>query len=598
VASDSYALAEPSSAVVVASDDSRGSAETKGGNRKQNSKKQTQAKSPVTETAAATMPPATEVPVAQSTETIPVVAMADSTDGASPPVSSSTDLTPAAVIPKSRYVTIPFESSEGFTVGMVNCPVVLSGNRVWDKSSQSVQRRLEGSFDGQGQTALSPDGRLLAAASKPPDQQNTAVTVWDTETGKQLFTSAGDSKRFADVILLSSSSLYIGDRWSEELLVWDCGTGKTGKPIKLNEAKFKRGNAALSHDGLFVAAMAQGRMVILNTADGNIAGLMQNPAKTVRMKRVSLQGDKNRSKGRNQDVGIDAEPVFAALQSLAFSIDNKELAGFSTFPRSRLMAWNSQGELTVDQAAAAAASGTQGNALQWFVDRDALLVSGSILDRKTGRVVLTTLKEKAKRTSVDVYNDDNLLCVLRNSPTDLSIVPIPWQTISNSLEQISNTDSALLAVGSPVSLQVLLTDLLGQPSPEIDDVRKTFREALALEGLKVEQGRPTVFRIRVAETPEQKTSILDRLIPIQQRQTSSATETVPAGDCIVMELLTSMEATTPIWRMNLGSLADLGLADVPRRVAADKLMALIDEVSFPYFIPRDEMAVGLPIVID
>lgn len=499
-------------------------------------------------------------------------------------------------LPK-RFVSIPFESSESFTVSVANCPVVLSGNRVWDKATESVLRRLDGSFGGQVQTVLSPDGRFFAAASKPPDEQNTAVTVWDTQTGKQLFTAPGDTKRFADVILLSSSSLYIGDRWSEDLLVWDCETGKKRKPVHLDEAKFKRGNASLSPDGQYIAAMAQGRMVILNTVDGNLGGLMQNPGKSVRLKRVPLLGGKARSKSRSQGIGQEAEPIFAALQSLAFSVDNKELGGFSTFPRPRLLMWNSQGELTVDQAAASV-SGTESPVLQWFADKRALLVSGSILDRETGRVVLTTVSDKSNRTSVSVYDDDHLVCVLRNSATDLSIVPIPWQTISDLLPRINDVDSALLAIGSSVSLQVLLADLLGAGSPELMSVRQAYGDALTLEGLKVESGRSTIFRISVTSDAGNKNSILDRLMLPEQRQTSVVAETVPDGDCVVLELFPSIAANTPVWRMNLGSLTELGVSDAPKRVVADKLKALIAEVNFPYFIPRDKDAVGLPIVID
>lgn len=496
----------------------------------------------------------------------------------------------------SRFVTIPFEPSEGFTVGVADCPILLSGNRVWDKGAQSVRHRLEGTFDGRAQTALSPDGRLFAAASKPPGQQNTAVTVWDTQTGGQLFTAAGESKRFTDVILLSSTTLYIGDRWSEELLVWNCETGSKGKSIKLEEAKFKRGNAAISQDGQYIAAMAQGRMVILNTADGNLGGLMQNPGNTVRMKRGSLKSSRPRKK--NPDVGNDAEPVFAAMQSLAFSVDNQQLAGFSTFPRSRFMAWNSKGELTADRAAASTASGTQGGAFQWFDAQDAWLVSGNILERETGRVVLTTLSDNANRTSTSVYDDQHLVSVLRNSPTELSIIPIPWETIATSLPQIKNTEAALLAVGSSVSLQVSLLPLFERGSTELNDVRKAMNDNLKREGLKIENESRTVFRIGIAKTSEGKTSVLNRFVPVKQRSDAARIETLPDDDCVVLELLTSPDSTDPVWRVNLGSLSGLGLSDTPKRVAADKLMTLVDELNFPYFVPHDETSVGLPIVID
>lgn len=498
----------------------------------------------------------------------------------------------------SLFDSIPFSASEGFTIGVANCPVMLSGNRVWDKSTRSVRHQLQGVFDGRAQTALSPDGRLFAATSKPPDQQNTAVTVWDTQTGKQLFTAAGESKRFADVVLLSATSLYIGDRWSEELLVWDCESGSKGKSIKLNAAKFKRGNAAISKDGQYIAAMAQGRMVILNTADGNIGGLMQNPGKSVRMKPGSLKSTRSRSKNRTQNIVDEAEPVFAAMQSLSFSVDNQELAGFSTFPRSRFMAWNSMGELTVDRAAASVTSGIPGGAFQWFDDREAWLVSGSILDRNTGRVVLTTLSDASKHTSVSVYDDDHLVSVLRNSPNELSIIPIPWDTIEDSLQRITHSDEALLAVGSTVSLQVQLATLFGKNSQEFNDVRKAMRDTLTREGLKVDTGSGMLFRINIADDPEEKTSILNRLIPAEMRRETPNVETQPDGDCVVLELLPTASSTEPIWRVNLGSLADLGLANTPKRVAADKLMSLIDEMNFPYYLPSDDKAVGLPIVID
>ncbi len=512
---------------------------------------------------------------------------------------------PSSVVPveeeltgRSRFPSIPFESSEGFTVGVANCPIVLSGNRVWDKSTEAVRHRLEGTFEGHAQTALSPNGRLFAAASRPPDQKNTAVIVWDTQSGKQLFTAAGDSQRFADVILLSETSLYIGDRSSEELLAWNCETGKKQKSIRLNESKFRRGNTAISQDGRYIAAMAQGRMVILNTADGNLGGLMQNPVVNVRMKRGSLNATRSLRKSKTPGAGGEAEPVFAAMQSLAFSMDNQELAGFSTFPRSRFMAWNSSGGLTADRAAAALTSGTSVSAFQWFDTKDAWLVSGSILDRNTGRVVLTTLSDYSKGTATSVYDDDHLVGVLRNSPNELSIIPIPWDVISQTLPKIQDVDSALLAVGSHVSIQLQLWTMFEQGSPEVDSVRKALRDTLVREGLKVDSGRPMTFRIAVAKTPEQKDSILHRLTPLDQRSELPTVELAPDGDCLVLELLTSSEATEPIWRVNLGALTDLGLADTSKRVAADKLIKLIDEVNIPYYIPRDENAVGLPIVVD
>ena len=493
-----------------------------------------------------------------------------------------------------RYAAIPFEPSQGFTVGLAECPVLLSGRKVWDKSARAVRIELDGSYDGQAQTALSPDGRLFAAASKPPDQQNTAVTVWDTRTGKSLFEASGDSKRFVDVILLSSKSLYIGDRWSSELLVWNCETGKPGKSFSIEEAKFKRGNAAISQDGQYIAAVAHGRMIVLNAADGKPVGLMQSPDETVRMRRGPLKG----SGKPNRRAAINAaEPVFAALQSLSFSLDQQELAGFATYPRSRMMCWSSQGELTVDQAAPSHSAAMQDGALQWFSERDAWLVSGNILDRNTGQVVLTTRHDRTQHSSVHVYDNEHLAGVLTRTPNELSLIPIPWETISAAVGDMGNTDAALLTAGTIVGLQADLSPVLASSESEVGEIRKALRTLLVREGLKVEQNSRINFQLRIAKTAEDKRPIFDRQIPVEQRGRVRGATKPPDADCVVVQLMVPQEKQ-PVWRVNLGTIDELGLADAAAGKKGDRLVELVDELNVPYFIPNDKQKVALPIVID
>jgi len=528
----------------------------------------------------------------------PVLVAKATTDKPPEAKSEVPELTPpnSVQVGANRYETIPFEPSAGFTVGVSTCPVVISGNRVWDKANKAVQEQLDGSYVRQAQTAVSPDGRLFAATSRPADQQDSAVTVWDTQTGKKLFTANGDSKRFVDVLLLSSKSLMLGDRWSDELLVWNCDDGKRRKSIKVPNVRFKQGNAAVSDDGKYVAMVAAGQLGVVDASDGKTVAIMHPPDPKVRVKRVSLKaGDKPKGSRRPDEAA--SEPIFAALQSLRFSPDNSELAGLSTHPRARMMSWNGMGDLNVDQAVSAQSSALQEGAFQWFANRDAWLVAGNILDRKTGRIVVTTKRANTAHASVHVYDDEHMVGVFASAPADLSIVTLPWEAISDGLNEMQNTDAVALGVGTEVSVQVDLKPVLNPSSEPVKSVRNALRTVVSREDLKIEENRPTVFRIRIATTAEEKTPLHDRQTPADYRSGSAGSGAVPNGDCVVVELIVPGEEQ-PVWRENLGSLAELGLQSNSSGGKAEKLKALIDELALPYYIPKDEQTLALPVVIN
>ncbi|MEZ6131568.1 MAG: protein kinase [Planctomycetaceae bacterium] len=495
----------------------------------------------------------------------------------------------------AKYETIPFEPSAGFTMGVSTCPVVISGNKVWDKAAKTVQRELNGTYPLHAQTALSPDGQLFAATAKATDQQDVAVTVWNTQTGEKLFTAAGDSKRFVDVMLLSSTSLMIGDRWSDELLVWDCSNGKRRKSIKVSNVRFKQGNAAISDDGKYVALVAAGQLGVLDASDGKPVAIMYPPDPKVRVKRVPLKAS-DRPKGSRRPDFQASEPVFAALQSLRFSPDNSELAGLSTFPKARMLSWNGMGDLNVDQAVAAQSSALQEAAFQWFAHRDAWLVAGNILDRSTGRVVLTTRRSSTAGASVHVYDDDHLAGVFASAPAALAIVPIPWDELAAGLQQMQNPETAALGTGTEVSLKVNLNPVLNDASEGVKTVRSSLRAVVSREDVKIEENRPTVFQVRIATSPADKSPIHERQTPLALRGRSLGSNRIPEGDCVVVELIVP-EEQQPVWRENLGSLTELGL----QKESADKtekLTALIEELALPYYIPKDQQSLALPAVID
>lgn len=497
---------------------------------------------------------------------------------------------------KAIYETIPGKSGESLTVGFADSPVLIVGNRVWDREAKKVRATLQGSYSPQAQTALSPNGQLFAAASKPPDQQDTEIFVWDTETGQIRFTAAGDSKRFVDLMLLSNSTLFAGDRWSEELLLWNCESGKRRKSLRVSNARFKRGNAAISSDGQFVALVSGGQLGVIGTDDGKPVAIMYPPDPIVRLKRASLLPEE-KPRGNRRKALEPAEPVYAATQSLSFSPENIELAGLSTHPRLRMMSWNGMGDLTVDQAVSAPQGKLQEHAFQWFPERDAWLVAGTILDRATGRVIAVTRLANGDDGHVSVYDNDHVIGSMASAPTQLSIVPVPWTQMTEGLQNLQNADDAILRKNSEVSVQIDLNPLLDNASEGVQNLQKALRATVVRESLKVEPDQKTIFRLRIATTAKDKAPVHLRQTPPALRGKVATKFQAPDEDCVVLELMVPDESQ-PVWRTNLGTVTATKLAPKSSAGKAEQLAASIDEVLIPYYMPKNPKSLALPVVLE
>ncbi|MEZ6122873.1 MAG: serine/threonine-protein kinase [Planctomycetaceae bacterium] len=496
---------------------------------------------------------------------------------------------------------IPFDLKESFTVGGVDCPVVISGKRIWSTGSKTVTGQLEGQYDSRALTALSADGKLFAAATKLPDQQGGSVTVWDTSTGKPLFTTEADSKRFTDVILLSSSRLIVGDRWSPELLTWNCDGGKPGKPISIEEARLKPGSAAIAGDGKFIAAVGMGRLQVLSSGDGKRAGVMQDPAANPAQKRAPVS-EKAMAAAANRPPGFrngqSAEPVFAGLQALAFSPDNVNVAGFSTVPEPRLVSWNNRGALTADYAVPVAMEYRRGGALQWFGSEPAVLVAGNIFDTGSGRLLLTTQQASGQNNGIHIYDADHLLGVFPSASTKLTRRTIPWADIRKAEQDMLVGDGSglWLGPGTTANVQVSLGALLDQKSEEIKEVRNALRTAVTQEGQKVEQTGETIIRLSVAKSAQDAAPLLERLMLPADRNSASQAMAQVKDNSVILELLVP-GGNAPIWRTVLGTAVDGDLL-TGGRLDTTELSRRIRNTSFPYFVPKDDRKVALPVLLN
>lgn len=501
--------------------------------------------------------------------------------------------------------TIPFDDRQGLTFGPSGCPVLVSGNKVWDWKTLKIVQSLEGSYEGRVQTSLSPNGKYFAAANKTPNQQETAVTVWSSESGKQLFVVPGDSKRFADLIVLSNDKLFLGCRLSTQVNVWDLETGKELSPFQpIKSDGVKNSNVGLSLDGKYMALPNHDRLIVVNAETGKEVAFMANPVAYERPRGDATQSiapsDQPLSK-RPKCASNDAVFVYAWLQSLAFSSDAQELAAVSTHPIPHLMAWNNRGQLIYDEPFYAGRRPFWDNAMQWFPDRSAWLIHNDIFDRGASRIVLSIREKFGEDLKVRVADDSHLMGTFPQNPAEVSVIEIPWKQIRASLDSLKKKDAALLSPASPVRVDIQLGDLRGAAEETESTIRQAFASRLSRDGISVSSTGTAVFKIRFAETPGDTLPIYERQSPFDFRGQDTGRRATEAKGKLVVELILPGRET-PIWRDTIEAQSSRsfreGINDASiRKSMLQNLAFNIFDLNFPYFIPQSEQLIALPVVI-
>ncbi len=382
-------------------------------------------------------------------------------------------------IPIQRGI-IPGDEADTITFGPTGCPVVIVGNRVWSISKREVVTIFEDDFPSGMPTSVSADGKLIAVAGKPFGQQNTDVTVWDSTTGKKVLTAEGDPKRFVDTLLLTQRTLYVGDRWSDVLLVWDCETGKKRKPQKISGAKLNNGNSAVSHDGNYIAAVIDNQLAVTDSSSGNLVA----------------QLERHFGNGKAASNNAKAQAVYAALQSLSFSGDNQEIAAISTLSGSRILCWNSRGEIALNQPASADLTDSR-NPLQWFPERKAWLVGNRVFDRESARFVLHASVNADTSDSIGVYDDRTLCGRFSNQPNEIQMAEVPWGEIDAALAELTDSKDAKLHPNDPVTIRANLFETGSAVAELQTGLEKALKSKITSNGLQIGENHSTLFLLRI-----------------------------------------------------------------------------------------------------
>lgn len=487
---------------------------------------------------------------------------------------SSSSLRSDSLLNQKNRTVLSSEPEAKVTHGPPGCPIVIVGNSVWSVPGRRQTATLEGKYLAGVQTALSANGKFFAAASKPAGQQGTDVVVWDTDSGRKLFTAFGDSKRFADTILLSSTKLFIGDRWSDELLVWECNSGKQKKPLKIRQAKFKQGNTAVSHNGEFVAAVAVNQLCVFKAGDGEGVAKLAIP----------------RFVSRKQD---SAAALYSSLQSLAFSPDNSELVTVSSAGGTKLLCWNGRGEIVLEHDLAVGLADRA--TVQWFEGRRAWLLGSNVLDRESRKVLVSALSGDENAADVHLYDDEHLCGYFADNPNQITLAEIPWDEVDTTVLVMKGDVESFLRPGTEVSVVISLGGNKNMPN---EHLQRTLKAKLSSNGLKILDGQRTKFVVRIAGAEEGFVPLRKQQLPRQHRDLEFYPKAT--GPQLVMELF-SPSQTRPVWSVSLGDATSLlnlaDTSDTERSSRIEKFTNAIDRSAIPYYMPANEELIALPAVL-
>jgi hypothetical protein len=293
--------------------------------------------------------------------------------------------------------------------------------------------------------------------------------------------------------------------------------------------------------------------------------------------------------------------VYAWMQALKFSPDGTELAAVSTHPDPRLIVWDIKGKLLFDEPLMLPSMAFWEHSLQWLPDKSGWLVSGHIVDRETKRAVVGIRKGFGQDMRAWLYDNNHLIGAFPNNPEELQSYEIPWKEIRESIALMADSKSAILGPSQPVSINIEFGgNLAGDATQTASEIAQALGQRLQRDGIKVANGQKTKFQLRFSENAGDTLPIYERQSPFDFRGHDTGRTVTERKGGLVIELTADGE-DAPLWRETLDATSarsfreDINDASV-RKSMLESLTRQIRELYLPYFIPKDEKQLALPVV--
>lgn len=506
-------------------------------------------------------------------------------------------------------VRIPIDTHGTVTFGPSGCPVIVSGNKVWSVREGTIQAELEGEIERNALTVLSDDGKYFAAAMKSKNQEDTPISIWSTESGQKLHEVRGTADRFADLILFSRNKYLVqGGRSSPDFQIFDLEEGKPLKPINVKAKRVEQGKAAFSAEGDLFLTVVDNKLTLFKTATGKPVTIMSSPRTMARAGSTPVRPAPATPKpARGKETPIPAgDPteaifVYAWMQAMKFSPDGTEVAAVSTHPDPRLIVWDIKGKLLFDEPLTLPSMAFWEHSLQWLPDKSGWLVSGHIIDRTSKRAVVGVRKKFGEDLRVWLYDNDHLIGAFPDDPETLQAYTIPWKEIRESIAQVTDGGAAILGPSQPVSINIDFGgQLAGDANQTASQIAEALGQRLQRDGIKVANGQKTKFLLRFSERPGDTLPIYERQSPFDFRGRDTGRTATERKGSLVIELVAEGEKA-PLWRESFEATSsrsfreDINDATI-RKTMIESLTRQIRELYLPYFIPKDEKRLALPVV--
>ena len=508
---------------------------------------------------------------------------------------------------------IPLQSNSAIAFGPLGCPVVVVDGKVWGVKDGRLLQTLDVEHRDNHTAVLSDDGKWFAYGRESNNSENNPIAIFSTETGEEVFEVPGQVGRYTDFVAFSLNKyLLLGGRSSTDIQVWDF---QAGKMIKLIETagnagpKIEKGKIAFTTDGKYYAVTSGGELGVCKTTTGKPVVIMSPPSQMDRNGERPAAAVATTIRPRNPRLrtgiqsGTDSTFVYAWLQAMKFSPDNKELAAISTHPVPRLMCWDNRGKIIMDDKLDLPPGIAFWNhSIQWLPDNSGWLVTGHLYDRSTRRIVLGFRSEFGSKNHVWVMDKDHLLGAYGRNAGALEVIQIPWSDIHNSLKALADKAPAHLAPGQAVSLQMQLTGLGGDQAETMRLITEAFIRRLERDGLTLASGQKTVFRVRFSEAAGDTLPIYERQSPFDFRGHDTGRTATERKGNMVLEMIVEGEPQ-PLWRDTISASSSRSFREdindsTIRQSMLDSLTYRIGELNIPYFIPKSPDLYALPIVVE
>ena len=200
------------------------------------------------------------------------------------------------------------------------------------------ERTLHGNIGPLFGMAISPDGRLLAAAGGSRRGQSGEVKVWDVASGREMFTLRGHPEAWIGIIrvVFSADGKQLSIRDSRKLMVFDVSTRQQRFSLSFNSLAM-----TYSPDGKYLAGSIQGGALLRDAVTGQEMMKLSAPNHTPRSiafspdsRRLAIGGDDTILRKATVKIwDVENRQVVLTLlghkdyiQCIAFSPDGRMLA--------------------------------------------------------------------------------------------------------------------------------------------------------------------------------------------------------------------------------------------------------------------------------